>query len=515
MTDLKIHQILIRSQLLSRSQLLGCAQLLGHAKLAGIYRLKRMIMFILFMLFFNNLGFAQIPVSEKPILDPIFIALEKTVTAVQEQDFKSASTHFFAAKRWWKKSQQAIKQDSQSIALDIDRNIAAVSIALVTQDASAIMALNDLNSTLTNYKLGAYIDNSGKTQMNLEIYIAKINTTKQAILADDWSKTRVNISDLQQQWLAVEGFVVSQSPRDYDNAERDLLRLGAYFDDEAQQHKLIGVLQGMINYLTPLADHTYTWIDAALIPLREGLEALLIVGALLAFTRKSGDKSASHWIIGGSVLGLMVSLVLGGLVVFWLSTLAFGQNNNLINGWAGLVASFMMIYVCYWLHSNADMQRWNSYLKTKSTSLISSGKRFSLALLAFLAILREGLETVIFLIGMAGQMSANELITGISAGFGVLTLLAVLMLKLGIRLPLKPFFLISSAIIFYLCFKFMGSGIHSLQLAGVIPNTLADYLPSIGSLNIYASWYSSLPQIILVIAALWLIFSSRFKKTQS
>lgn len=200
------------------------------------------------------------------------------------------------------------------------------------------------------------------------------------------------------------------------------------------------------------------------------------------------------------------------VVAFWLSALAFGDNNNLINGWAGLIASIMMLYVSYWLHRNSDITRWNNYMEGKSNQALSNGKMISFAFLAFLAILREGLETVVFLIGMVGRMSNFELLMGILAGLGVLLIIAFVMLRYSVHIPVKPFFMISSAIVFYLCFKFMGSGIHSLQLAGVIPTSVEDYLPSIPALSIYPSWYSFLPQVLLVIFGLIILIKQQIKK---
>lgn len=79
----------------------------------------------------------------------------------------------------------------------------------------------------------------------------------------------------------------------------------------------------------------------------------------------------------------MVSLALGMVVAFWLSALAFGDNNNLINGWAGLIASIMMLYVSYWLHRNSDITRWNNYMEGKSNQALSNGKMISLPFSVF------------------------------------------------------------------------------------------------------------------------------------
>ncbi|MNR14984.1 Ferrous iron permease EfeU precursor [compost metagenome] len=115
-------------------------------------------------------------------------------------------------------------------------------------------------------------------------------------------------------------------------------------------------------------------------------------------------------------------------------------------------------------------------------------------------------------------MPGTSLAGGIAAGFGVLALGAVILIKAGTRLPVRPVFLISSVIVFYLCFKFMGSGIHSLQMAGVLPSTVKEYLPDYAAISLYPSWYSTLPQLIFlligILVLVWGRTSSRRTKTK-
>ncbi|WP_036067523.1 FTR1 family iron permease [Listeria grandensis] len=440
-------------------------------------------------------------------------AVTKTLTALEKSDFVQAKEAFRDGKLWWTRSKQDVKGKSYDLAQQMDRQVAVITLAILNGEAKAgTEGLHTLDGLLRDYRDGTYTDNDGKTKITLASYIKKLGETREFVKNEDWGAADQQVQDLQKQWLSVEGDVVSQSQVAYDNMERDLMLLAAYVQDPTNQARTADVLDGMEDTLKPFANVTYTWFDAALIPFREGLEALLIVATLLTFAKRAKTPNARRWIVGGTVVGLLTSLVLGLIVAIWLSTLAFGNNSTLINGWTGVIASLMMLYVSYWLHSNSDMAKWNNYMASKSDEAISNGKMISFAILAFLAILREGLETVIFLIGMVGRMSTTELVTGILVGLGVLLVIAVVMLKFSVHIPLKPFFMISAAIVFYLCFKFMGSGIHSLQLAGVIPATVQDYLPSIPALSIYPSWYSILPQLIFVVVALFILVRSGLKK---
>lgn len=237
-----------------------------------------------------------------------------------------------------------------------------------------------------------------------------------------------------------------------------------------------------------------------MIPIREGLEALLVVGALLAFVKKSNEKGAG-WIWLGVSGGLGLSIVLAVIVKFVFSAGAFGNNNSLISGWTGIIAAIMLLYVSYWLHSKSNISDWQQYIRNKSQSALDTGRLVSLGIISFLAVFREGTETVLFLIGMVNQISIQNLIFGLLIGFGVLIVLAYLMLIAGLKLPMRPFFMVSSVIVFYLSIKFTGMGIHSLQLAGLLPSTSAP-LPSLDVIALYPSWQSAVPQIVLILLAL-------------
>lgn len=414
-----------------------------------------------------------------------------------------AKQDFAAVKKWWTANKNDTKQRSLDLALEIDGQIASISLALLGHDFTQASAqASNLKFSVTNLKDGAYTGNDGKSGMTLSKYILKLRGAADLVQKQKWDEARSEVKVLQQQWLAVEGDVVSQSQSVYNDSERDLVLLDGYLSNPDKREEAGPIFNRMIDSLAPLADAHYSWWDAALIPIREGIEALLVVGALLMYAKRADSKPARRWVIGGSAAGILTCIAAGFIVALVLSSTAFGQNNLLINGWTGVLASILLLYVSYWLHRNADVKRWKQFLASKSSQALSGGRMFSLALLAFFAILREGLETVIFLIGMAGKMPAGQLALGIAVGFGVLAAVAFVIVKAGSRLPLRPVFLVSSVIVFYLCFKFMGSGIHSLQMAGILPATVQNGLPDFASLSLYPSWYSTLPQLLFLAAGI-------------
>jgi high-affinity iron transporter len=112
---------------------------------------------------------------------------------------------------------------------------------------------------------------------------------------------------------------------------------------------------------------------------------------------------------------------------------------------------------------------------------------------------------------MASSIKLQSLLIGFLIGAAILGLLAYLMIFVGLKLPLRPFFMVSSVIVFYLCIKFTGMGIHSLQLAGLIQTTNASGIPSVEFFALYPSWESAIPQIILVLAAFIILLYKNIK----
>ncbi len=315
-------------------------------------------------------------------------------------------------------------------------------------------------------------------------------------------------------WLDVEGVVLTKSKTVYDDAERDMVSAKAYLTvDPIQKDKAVKVIDRMHGYLSLLDGNTsYGIVDVITIILREGLEALLVVIALLGFLKKSYQEDKKSWIYGGVVIGSVVSIVLAVLVKLLFTSGTFGNNNFLISGWTGVFAAVMLIYVSYWLHSKSSVESRNHGIHNKSYKSLANGSLFSLGFLAFLAVFREGTEVVLFYIGMASSIKLTDLFLGIVLGFAILIIIAVLMLKIGLRIPMKPFFLVSSLLVFYLGLKFTGMGINGLQLAGVLPATSSDSLPTISALAVYPTWQGVIPQAVLVVIAILVTLLNKLKR---
>lgn len=418
----------------------------------------------------------------------------------------------------WMDVEDTVKDDSRSAYKDIEAQMGQVEYAyMVNKQDEVTSALRNFQSVLNRYIQGQYRNEAPLKEDNVTLpdFIILLQKTKDSVSNRNQVQALKDISAVREKWLSVEGNVVAQSASVYSDSERDMVVVNAMISKENYDNAA-KLLDNMIAYLSPLAQKTsYTFWDAAMIPIREGLEALLVVGALLAFVKKSKDGKGRQWVWSGVLIGLLLSAVLAVIVKFVLSSGAFGTNNFLIGGWTGIFAAAMLLYMSYWLHSNSNIQQWNRYIQTKTQTALSTGRVVSLGVLSFLAVFREGTETVLFIIGMVNQISLQQLLLGILLGFGILAVIAFLMLFVGVRLPVRPFFLLSSLIVFYLCIKFTGLGIHSLQLAGVVPVSNASVLPSIDFLGFFPSWQSAVPQFIVVLGAVLVLVWNTYREKQT
>lgn len=449
--------------------------------------------------------------------------IESSIEAVKAGDFSKGAELYEKYNQVWLKLEDGIKGQSKQAYGDIEGKMGMVRF-LLSQDPvqkdKVLSALGDLEKTnkvfLANgYKTSNTKLNGTKTVKDLVVLLEE---AKVQIKNGDTNSAIKTMNTFSSSWLDVEGVVLTQSKKVYDDAEKDMVSAKAYLTVKPiQQDKALKVIDRMIGYLSLLTDgnSSYGIMDVITVILREGLEALLVVIALLGFLKKSGQEDKKVWIHGGVGIGIIVSIVLAVLVKILFTSGTFGNNNFLISGWTGVFAAVMLIYVSYWLHSKSSITTRKNQIEDKSYKSLANGSLFSLGFLAFLAVFREGTETVLFYIGMASSIKLIDLFLGIALGFVILIIIAIFILKLGLRIPMKPFFLVSSMLVFYLGLKFTGMGINGLQLAGLLPATTWDALPTIPFLAVYPTWEGSIPQVLLVALAVVVTLWNKSKKNNS
>ncbi len=244
------------------------------------------------------------------------------------------------------------------------------------------------------------------------------------------------------------------------------------------------------------------FLQSFVIMLREGLEAILIVGALVAFLSRMGASHRKREIHIGVGAAVVASL----LTAFALETIFVlsPASREGLEGATMLVATGVLFYVSYWLLSKMEVVKWNHFVRSKVRDALSGGSALALAAAAFLAVYREGFETVLFykaLFVSATASGAMPVALGMLAGTLVLVVVYVGIDRFGVRLPLKPFFAVTSAFLYYMAFVFAGKGVAELQEGGTIGTTVAAWAPRIPGLGIYPTVESLAAQGVLLLLA--------------
>ncbi|SDN83587.1 high-affinity iron transporter [Paenibacillus sp. yr247] len=447
----------------------------------------------------------------------------RAIQAAESGKLEEASKLFDTFQKNWLTYEGGIKERSLAAYQKIEQAMGEVSFQTLKQpiDSQKLIAgLKELHNLNKNF-IDGNLDAFGKVAQSSEnvtvgSLVSLLEKAADQLKQNDLEGALASVQTLRKSWLQIEGNVLTQSSSVYTSMERDMVTAYAQLSAKpVQVSDASATIAKMHADLQPLAAKTtYTMLDATTILLREGLEALLVVIALLGFLNKSGHSEKKQWIWYGVLGGLLVSLALGIIVQQLFSTSAFGNNNFLIAGCTGIFAAVMLLYMSYWLHSKSSVSNWQKYIRDQSVKALATGSLVSLSLLAFLAVFREGTETVLFMIGMASSISLSSLIGGIVIGVVILLIVAFLILKIGLRIPMRPFFLVSSFFVFYLCFKFTGMGVHGLQLAGYVPATTASWLPSWDVIALYPTLESAIPQFLLLVSALFAVILDRRKTIQ-
>ena len=269
-------------------------------------------------------------------------------------------------------------------------------------------------------------------------------------------------------WPNIEGEVSTRNPSLYSRVENQIPVILAHGNDAAQQNTLSHLIDEL-EQINPQAQ--YGAIDAMLILLREGVEALLIVMALVSALNVARQPQGKKWIYGGVVAGLIAS-VLGALALQKLfPAVSAGANREKLEGFVGIAAVLMMLMVGAWLHSKSSIQSWNAYIKKHMGKALSTGSLISLFGLSFLAVFREGAETIVFYAGILPKISTQAFLSGIAAAIVLLLALAWIMAKTSVTLPVAKMFRILTWLIYALGFKILGISLHALQLTGIVPMT--------------------------------------------
>ncbi|WP_137983202.1 cytochrome c/FTR1 family iron permease [Pseudomonas viridiflava] len=249
-----------------------------------------------------------------------------------------------------------------------------------------------------------------------------------------------------------------------------------------------------------------SYISGLLILLREGLEAILVLAAILAFLRNTGQQSAVRSVNIGWGLALLAGLATWALAAYVIDV--SGAQRELLEGATALFASVMVLWLGVWMHDRRHAAAWQDYVKS---SLVGGGGRFGFALLAFFSVYRELFEVILFyetLWLQAGPAGHDAVLAGGATALVLLVGLAWVILRGSAKLPLSLFFGINAALLCALSVVFAGHGVKALQEAGIFGTRPVPFF-EFDWLGIHADLYSLGAQAIALIAIAVLYGRSR------
>ena len=248
-----------------------------------------------------------------------------------------------------------------------------------------------------------------------------------------------------------------------------------------------------------------TFLAVLGLTLREGLEAILVIAAIIAYLVKTNSRKYLASVYIGAGLGVLFSVVLAMIfngIAASLGDAQSGAGQEIFEGVTMFLAVIVLFYVSNWMLSKAEAETWSKYIKDKVQQSIDKGSMYTLSFSAFLAVAREGAELIMFFQGMRANITNNPqmLWGGLALAVLILAIVYVAITKLSVRLPLKPFFTFTSVLMFILCISFIGKGVYELQEADVIGRTIIPWMNGFNFelLGIYDRYENLIPQLILL-----------------
>lgn len=279
---------------------------------------------------------------------------------------------------------------------------------------------------------------------------------------------------------------------------RGAVRGGNVRQAERARDVIEATLPSVLELTRPPGSGWEAFWQSFLIIFREGLEAILVIGAIVAFLLKTGHRERLRSIWTGVGLALAASAVTAVVLKTILS--AMPATREVIEGITLLVAVVVLFSVSYWLISKVEAAKWQQFIRDKVTVALEHGGGRALAFVAFLAVYREGAETALFYQALfnEGTRVLLPITFGILVGAAALAVIFTLFYRFGVRIPLRPLFSVTSVLLYYMAFVFMGKGMRELQEGNLVSITVIPGFPHVEMLGLYPTVETLLAQLVLV-----------------
>lgn len=315
------------------------------------------------------------------------------------------------------------------------------------------------------------------------------------------------IEPLEQQLTAIDATIVTELETKM-NEVRSAIKSGKPVPEVEQ--KIAGAKTSITKASQLLGEQTYSfWFSfliAASILLREGLEAVLIIITILSLLQSLKARQAIRWVHGGWLTAVAIGAA-SWFFTGWL--ISFGsQNREIIEGIGAIIAVSILMYVGFWLHNKTEAKKWQHFIQTRITSLLDQEKMFGLAFISFIVVFREAFESILFLSSMQLQVddnSRNGIWIGAVSAIIAVILLGFLLLRFAVHIPVRKLFQYSAIIIMILAVVLTGQGVHAFQESGWLSVTSIPFNFRFEILGIFPTAETYGAQIIvgIVVFLMW------------
>lgn len=253
---------------------------------------------------------------------------------------------------------------------------------------------------------------------------------------------------------------------------------------EGQRAAVEALLRDAQVSLSAESDPTAAFIGSFTILLREGLEALLVVVAMVAFLRKAERKDMLRYVHGGWLGALALGVVTWAVATYLVNV--SGAGREVTEGLSSLFAAVVLLSVGMWMHQKSMAGAWQKYIHEKLSAALNGRSALFIFGLSFVAVYREVFEVILFYAALWEQGNHPAVLGGLVAAVASLLAIGLVILKFSMRLPIAKFFSWSSGLVAVLAVVLTGKGISALQEAGWIGSHIVQ-APRISILGIFPS----------------------------
>ena len=249
-----------------------------------------------------------------------------------------------------------------------------------------------------------------------------------------------------------------------------------------------------------------SFFTSLLLLLREGMEAILMLVAIIAYLQKSGNTKYMGTVYNYAIGAVVASFITAYIFSELMDKFAAGANQELIEGITALVAVCVLLSVSIWMSGKSEAREWKKYIENMINHSITSKHARALGIAAFLAVYREGAEVILFYQALFNNSSGDTEMIWLGFGTGCILLLIIFaVIRKGlVRIPLRPFFIVTSLLMFIMAVAFAGGGVSELQEAGIIPQSVIawEYFPNADWLGLYPTYETVGIQIVILLSGL-------------